>query len=95
MSKRGSIDVQLAPDLEQFAHAQVSEGRYQSVDEVLADALRLLQRRERLRAAARQRIRDQVAEGAADFERGEFTDGEEFFRELLEETRRGRRAARP
>ena len=95
MSQPGPDDLRLTPELEQFAQAQVSEGRYGSVGEVLAEALRLLQRRERARAAARQHVRDQIAEGLADFERGDFADGEEFFRELLEETRRGRRVARP
>jgi len=66
--------VEIPFDLQQFVQTAVSSGAFQSESEVLAEGLRLLQRREQLRR--------EVNEGISQLERGEGVDGEEVFRRL-------------
>jgi len=56
-------------DLQQFVQAAISSGVFHNESEVVAEGLRLLQRRELLR-------RD-IDEGIAQLERGEYTDYDE------------------
>lgn len=60
-----------------IVRAQIEAGRFQSVDEVVVEALRLLQEREELFASHRDELRAQIAEGVAAEERGELRDGGE------------------
>ena len=46
-----SLNVSLTPHLEAFVHETVTAGRYQSASEVVRTALRLLEERERQKAA--------------------------------------------
>jgi antitoxin ParD1/3/4 len=56
---------------------QLEPGRFESVDEIVIEALRLLQEREELFASHREQLRAQIAEGVAAEERGELRDGRE------------------
>jgi Arc/MetJ-type ribon-helix-helix transcriptional regulator len=60
-----------------LARAPLETGRFQSVDEAMVEALRLLQEREELFAAHRDELRAQIAEGVAAEERGELRNGHE------------------
>ena len=66
--------VNIPLDLQQFVQTAVNSGAFQSESEVVAEGLRLLQRREQHRR--------EVNEGIAQLERGEGVDGEEVFRRL-------------
>ena len=73
--KTGHVSVVEIPfDLQQFVQTAISSGAFHSESEVVAEGLRLLQRREQLR-------RD-VNECIAQLERVERVDGEEVFRRL-------------
>ena len=61
--------VEIPQELQQFVQAAVRSGSFQSESEVVAEGLRLLQRREQLR-------RD-VNEGIAQLDRGEYTEYDE------------------
>lgn len=61
--------VEIPIDLQQFVQMVVSSGAYHSESEVVAEGLRLLQRREQ--------IRRDVNEGIAQLERGEYTEYDE------------------
>ena len=61
--------VEISFDLQQFVQTAISSGAFHSESEVVAEGLRLLQRREQLR-------RD-VNYGIAQLERGEYTDYDE------------------
>ncbi len=61
--------IKIPSDLQQFVHAVVSSGIFKSESEVVAEGLRLLQKREQLRR--------EVNEGIAQLERGEFTEYDE------------------
>lgn len=72
------MDLGSLPDeVKDLVRAQIEQGRFRSVDEVVCEALRLLQEREELFASQREELRAQVAEGVAAEERGELRDGDE------------------
>lgn len=72
------MDLTTLPDeVKELVRAQIEAGRFQSVDEVVVEALRLLQEREELFASHRDQLRAQIAEGVAAEERGELRDGRE------------------
>ena len=61
-----SMNVSLTPQLEEFVKTKVQGGRYQTASEVVREALRLMEERDRYRE-----LRAAVAEGAEQIERGE------------------------
>ena len=87
MPAQSSKSVVLTPHLEAFIDEMVASGRYQNASEVMREGLRLLERREVAERAELAWLRDQVAEGLAEAERGEFAEGsvEEIFRTINRE----------
>ncbi len=88
------MDLASLPDeVKELVRAQLEAGNFQSVDEVVCEALRLLQEREELFASHRDELRAQIAEGVAAEERGELRDGGEGIadvrRRIDERLRRG------
>ncbi|MCC5657271.1 type II toxin-antitoxin system ParD family antitoxin [Nostoc sp. XA010] len=89
------MNISLTPKLEQLVKDKVSSGKYHSVNEVMGEALRLLEERDAC-GGLRQRIRDQrlaelkakIQVGIEELERGEGIDGEELFAEIEEDIRR-------
>ncbi|AUB37614.1 Transcriptional regulator, containings Arc/MetJ-type RHH [Nostoc flagelliforme CCNUN1] len=85
----------MTPELEQLVKDKVSSGKYNSVSEVMGEALRLLEERDAC-GGLRQGVRDQglaelkakIQEGIEASERGEVVDGEEVFAEIEEDIRR-------
>ena len=72
------MDLTALPDeVKELVRAQIEAGHFQSVDEVVCEALRILQEREELFASQRDALRAQIAEGVAAEERGELRDGRE------------------
>jgi antitoxin ParD1/3/4 len=58
-----TLNVSLTPHLEAFIHETVSSGRYQSANDVVRTALRLLEEREQQKAAALQWLAQEVQKG--------------------------------
>jgi antitoxin ParD1/3/4 len=88
------MDLKSLPDeVKELVRAQLEAGRFQSVDEVVCAALRLLHEREELFASQRDVMRSEIAEGVAAEERGEFRNGAEAIadvrRRIDERLRRG------
>ena len=69
-------------DLRSFAQDEIGRGHYRSLDELLAEGLRLLREREAFIDEHRPVLRAQIAEGVAQAERGELADGEEAMERL-------------
>jgi len=66
--------INVSKPIEERFQTRLRDGTYSSADELLDDALRLLEQREAFRKA--------VAHGLAQADRGELRDGEEVFAEL-------------
>jgi len=68
----------IGPHFEAFIQAQLASGRYGNASEVVRDALRLMEDREKQFAALDARLSQAIAE----VEAGHFYDAEEVFDEL-------------
>ena len=82
------MNVSLTPELEQLVKDKVNSGRYHSVSEVMGEALRLLDERDRLQEKRLAELKAKIQEGIEASERGEVVDGEEVFAEIEEDIRR-------
>ncbi|MBW4478487.1 MAG: type II toxin-antitoxin system ParD family antitoxin [Tolypothrix brevis GSE-NOS-MK-07-07A] len=79
------MNVSLTPELEQLVHEKVKTGRYLSASEVVREALRLLEERDRIRETRLEALRSEIAIGIKQGDNREVIDGEEVFRELRED----------
>ncbi|MBD1848465.1 type II toxin-antitoxin system ParD family antitoxin [Leptolyngbya sp. FACHB-711] len=68
------MNVSLTPELEQFVHEKVKSGRYLSASEVVREALRLLEERDRLYQVRLVELQQHLAIGVEQAERGEPID---------------------
>ncbi|MDZ8035277.1 type II toxin-antitoxin system ParD family antitoxin [Nostoc sp. DedSLP04] len=82
------MNVSLTPELEQLVKDKVNSGRYHSVSEVMGEALRLLDERDRLQEQRLAELKAKIQVGIEELERGEGIDGEEVFVEIEEDIRR-------
>ena len=62
--------------------SKVKSGRYLSASEVVREALRLLEERDRLQQMKLKTLRQELMVGVEQIERGEIVDGDEVFAEL-------------
>jgi antitoxin ParD1/3/4 len=60
-----AMNVSLTPELEQLVQDKVRSGRYNSASEVVREALRLLEERDRLRELRAEELRRRVAGGSS------------------------------
>ncbi|MEH2024591.1 MULTISPECIES: type II toxin-antitoxin system ParD family antitoxin [unclassified Nostoc] len=82
------MNVSLTPELEQLVKDKVNSGRYHSVSEVMGEALRLLDERDRVQEQRLAELKAKIQVGIEELERGEGIDGEEVFAEIEEDIRR-------
>jgi antitoxin ParD1/3/4 len=87
MASRTTLNVSLTPELCRFIEARVRSGRYQTASEVVREALRLLEAREREPVSSVSDVAADIEYGLEQLRRGEGVDGEEFFSGLLERRR--------
>ncbi len=78
------MHVSLTPHLEELVRDKVKSGLYNSSSEVVREALRLMEERDRLRDIRLEELRKEIQTGVDQIERGEVTPGEEVFRQLRE-----------
>ncbi len=82
------MKIELAPDLEQMVREKVEAGLYAAPADVVADALKLLDKREQADRRKLARLRKAIAEGEADIRAGRVAvletreQLEAFFRDL-------------
>ena len=81
------MNVHLTPELERLVQGKVKSGRYNSASEVVREALRLFEQRDRVRELQLREIRKKIDQGWASLGRGEAIDGEQFFANLEREER--------
>jgi putative addiction module CopG family antidote len=68
------MNVTIPKSLESLVRGKVEEGRYSTEDEVVADALRLMQARDELAELRRSRLNDALDRGYEDVAAGRLLD---------------------
>lgn len=86
------MSITLKPEQEQFIREQVARGRFKSVDEVLAQAFKLLEEKYQEYEAWTEKTRQQVDEAATELDRGEGMPLETVMEQLQTRFRRAREA---
>jgi antitoxin ParD1/3/4 len=76
------MNISLTPQLEKLVSSKVASGRYYSASEVVREALRLLQARDEAREVQLHELRAKIAEGLDSLARGDWVDGDDFFKRL-------------
>ena len=76
------MNVRLTPDLRTLVQTKVKAGLYPSANDLVCEAVRLLDRRDRAGRRRVREIRGQIDEGWFSLRQGEGIDGEEFFQAL-------------
>ena len=82
MATRSTLNVSLTPGLSRFVESRVRSGKYQTASEVVREALRLLEGRDRAPVASIGQLKREIEVGLAQLRRGEGVDGEDLFRHL-------------
>jgi antitoxin ParD1/3/4 len=92
MAAEDHMDIALSPELEAFVNEKVRSGRYLSAGEVIREALRVLEERDRREELDLADLRNKVAAGLEQLDRGEAWDLPDDIEEAVEEIEsRGRR----
>lgn len=94
MADRTTLNVSLTPDLSRFVENRLRSGKYQTASEVVREALRLLEGRDRAPVKDMEQLRRKIEVGMAQLRRGEGVDGESFFRSVAAR-RRAKKSRRP
>ena len=81
------MNVSLTPELERLIHKKVESGLYLSASEVVREALRLLDERDKLQALKQEELRREIQIGIDQADRGELLDGTEVFEKLRTKVR--------
>ncbi|MBW4695127.1 MAG: type II toxin-antitoxin system ParD family antitoxin [Lyngbya sp. HA4199-MV5] len=71
------MSIVLKPEHEQLVQAQLATGKYATADDVIIAALKLLEREQQLEA-----LRQKIAIGTDQIQRGQVVDGETVFAQL-------------
>jgi antitoxin ParD1/3/4 len=75
------MQIALKPEQETFILEKLHQGKYQSVDELLALAFKLLEEHDRKERALVE-LREKIAEGTEQIRQGKVIDGEVVFQQL-------------
>lgn len=79
------MSIELPSELEQLVQSKISSGRYQTVTDVLTDALGLFEERDIYTALHRDEIREKVAAGYESMRAGRGLDGQAVFERIERE----------
>jgi antitoxin ParD1/3/4 len=82
------MNVSLTPHLEEYVRNKVESGLYNSSSEVVREALRLMEERDRVREIRLEELRKEIQVGIDQIERGQYTEyTTETLHELFAEVR--------
>lgn len=84
------MNVSLTKELEELVNRKVETGRYLSASEVVREALRLLEERDRLQEIRLEEMRRAIRAGNEQLARGEHVSGDQVFGEIRAKSRRRR-----
>lgn len=77
------MDVTLSPECARIVNAKIRSGRYDSPNDVVQEALRLLDAREE---AEYRELQGKIDKGLESLARGERIEGEDAYRQLVEKS---------
>jgi antitoxin ParD1/3/4 len=72
------VNIQLKSEQEEFIRSQIDRGEYQTAEDVISEAFRLLE----ARANKIEELRQKIAVGTQEIANGQITDGEVVFERL-------------
>jgi antitoxin ParD1/3/4 len=72
------MNINLKPEYEQFIQSQIANGQFATVDEVINEAVKLLEKR----ANQLEELKRKIALGTEQIKQGSVTDGEVVFERL-------------
>jgi antitoxin ParD1/3/4 len=72
------VNIQLKSEQEQFIRSQIDRGEYQTAEDVISEAFKLLE----ARAHKIEELRQKIAVGTQEIANGQITDGEVIFERL-------------
>lgn len=82
------MNITLTPEQKKYIQLQLEEGKYNSVEQLISEALQLLEERNRALEQKRlEELRLKIASGTEQIDRGQVTDGEVVFARLQEKIR--------
>lgn len=82
------MNITLTPEQEKYIQLKLEEGKYKSVEQLISEALQLLEERNRTLEQKRlEELRQKIASGTEQIDRVQVTDGEEAFAQLQEKIR--------
>lgn len=76
------MNVSLTPPLEKLVQEKVKTGLYNSASEVIREALRLLDEKDRLRRMQLENLRKEISIGLKQADRGELMEGKKVLEKL-------------
>ena len=76
------MNVHLGPAFDDFVATLLKSGYYQTQSEILREGLRLLKEREDLKQSRLAELRQEIALGGEQADRGEFVNGPEVFEKI-------------
>jgi len=85
------MNVSLTPELDKFVAGKVQSGRYTSASEVVREALRLLEERDRARSAELAALDREIGKRLADLDAVEYVDPETVRGRIERKSRERRR----
>jgi antitoxin ParD1/3/4 len=77
------MNISLTPALEKFVQNKVATGLYNSVSEVIREALRLLVSKETISQERLDMLNLDIEEGLADLKTGKYEDGHTVMKKLI------------
>jgi antitoxin ParD1/3/4 len=82
------MNITLTPEQEKYIQSQLKEGKYNSVEQLISEALQLLEERNRtLEQKGFEELKLKIVSGTESIARGQVTDGEVAFAQLQEKIR--------
>ena len=85
------MNVSLTPELEKLVNEKVKSGHYTSASEVVREGLRLIQEQDELRRIKVEMLRQEIAKGIEQLDRGEGIPGDQVFAEIKKRNKALRR----
>ncbi|HXB68264.1 MAG TPA: type II toxin-antitoxin system ParD family antitoxin [Candidatus Acidoferrales bacterium] len=73
------MNLHLTPELEELVQSKVKSGRYNSVSEVVREALGLMEERDQIPVARKHQFQNKIADGLQSLRLGKGVDGEAVF----------------